>query len=186
MPVSEQAFKTALAALPAGVTVITTASADGERYGATVSAFCSISLRPPLIMVSIDARARTAVAIRERGAFAAHIIGYGSEDLAFRFASHTADKFSGLTVGYNERGVPLLEDCPLRLECSLYAEHPGGDHVLFLGQVEDATVTRTLPHPVAWYERGFRTLHGPFSDEVLASDQHWPFSAWLFTSGHRS
>jgi flavin reductase (DIM6/NTAB) family NADH-FMN oxidoreductase RutF len=179
MAVSAQEFRAALGAIPAGVTVITSADPADVPVGATVSAFCSLSLAPPLVLLSLTSESRTARAIRDREAFAAHIIGVGQESLAFRFASADDHKFSGLQLSRNSLGVPVLEDCPLRIECTLFAEHPGGDHIIVIGEVQNIVFRGDRPEPIAWFERGFRRLDQAVSDEVRASDHYGQFPVWL-------
>jgi flavin reductase (DIM6/NTAB) family NADH-FMN oxidoreductase RutF len=153
-------FRGALAALPAGVTVITSVGADGELAGATVSAFMSLSLEPPLVLVSLSATARTALAIRSAGAFCAHIVGARQTEAAMRFAAGGADKFAGLDHRPSLSGVPVLADFDVSLECSLAAEHAAGDHVLYVGLVERVNTT-SKGEAVVWYDRRFHALQAP-------------------------
>lgn len=151
-------FRDALAALPAGVTVVTSADVDGSFVGATVSAFMSLSLNPPLVLVSLAAGARTALAAQASKCFAAHIVGGRHRDLAMKFASSSAtDKFTDTRHHVNARGVPVLDDFDISLECSLYAEHPGGDHVILIGLVEAVNIVDRGP-PAVWYDHGFHSL----------------------------
>lgn len=151
-------FRDALAALPAGVTVVTSADQNGAFVGATVSAFMSLSLDPPLVLVSLAANARTALAAIATGAFAAHIVGVRHKDLAMQFASPGgADKFAGVRHHVNGRGVPVLDDFDISLECSLYAQHPGGDHLILIGLVESINALEQGP-PAVWYDRNFHSL----------------------------
>jgi len=79
-------FRDALARLPSPVTLVTSASVDGSPAGATVSAFSSLSLDPPLVVLSLDRTSSTLGAIRSRGAFAVHILGDDHRRLAVTFA----------------------------------------------------------------------------------------------------
>jgi len=158
MSVTNLRFREALSALPAGVTIITSQDRDGAPVGATVSAFCSLSLDPPMILASLDANSRTASAIRDCGAFAVHIVRSGDEAMALHFASRVPDKFVGLRSHRNAQGVPVLEDCPLRLDCELSDIHPGGDHIIIVGGIVDIAIADDLSDPVVWHDRGFRRL----------------------------
>jgi flavin reductase (DIM6/NTAB) family NADH-FMN oxidoreductase RutF len=153
-------FRQALAHLPAPVTLVTSAAADDAPIGATVSAFSSLSLDPPLVVVSLDRRSGTLEAIRSRRAFAVHVLGDGHRPLAMRFAERRGDKFHELEFARNDRGVPLLAQYSFRFECVLHDEFPGGDHVLVVGAVEELSEHDVFQDPVVWYGRTFQRLSG--------------------------
>jgi flavin reductase (DIM6/NTAB) family NADH-FMN oxidoreductase RutF len=153
-------FRQALAHLPAPVTLVTCADPDDRPIGATVSAFSSLSLDPPLVVASLDRRSGTLEAIRSRRAFAVHVLGDSHRPLAMRFAERRGDKFDELEFARNERGVPLLEQYSFRFECVLHDEFPGGDHVLVIGAVEELSEHRISQDPVVWYGRTFQRLLG--------------------------
>lgn len=156
--VDATAFRDALASLPTPVTVVTSATLDGAPSGATVSAFNSLSLVPPLVLVSLDLYSVTLGAIRERGAFAVHVLGEPHTSLALHFATKSNGKFSDLPFTLNSRGVPLFSDCALRFECLVSREFDGGDHAILVGAVE--RIDRPDGHhaPVIWFERAFQHL----------------------------
>src|SRR5262245_55219870 len=131
-------FRDALKDFPSGVTIITTADEHGMPIGATVSAFSSLSLDPPLILICLANWTRTAEAIRQRRAFTVQFLDESQGRLARHFAADIEDKFAETPYTLNEAGVPSLDDCRLRLECSLHAEYEGGDHEIFVGRVERA------------------------------------------------
>jgi flavin reductase ActVB len=157
MAVDAATFRDALKDFPAGVTVVTSATGAGAPVGATVSAFASLSLDPPLIVVCLKRESTTVSAIRERRAFAVHILGNGQAPLALRFASDGSPKFDGLEHTANAAGVPLLGDCPVRLECDLNDELPGGDHVILVGLVTNASNTDTF-EPLVYSNHRFLAL----------------------------
>lgn len=157
-PVGPARFREALAALPSGVAVITSVGDGGAWCGATVSAFMSLSLDPPLVLMSLASGARTARAAQASGAFVAHIVGDGQRDIALSFAADGADKFGGLALTPNGRGAPVLHDFDVSLECALHAVHPGGDHLILVGLVE-AVNARGRGAPAVWYDRAFHGLH---------------------------
>jgi flavin reductase (DIM6/NTAB) family NADH-FMN oxidoreductase RutF len=153
-------FRQALAHLPAPVTLVTCADTDDAPLGATVSAFSSLSLEPPLVVVSLDRRSRTLAAIRSRRAFAVHVLGDGHRPIAIRFAEQRSDKFHELEFARNDRGVPLLSQYHFRFECVLHDEFPGGDHAIVIGAVEELSEHDVSQDPVVWYGRTFRRLSG--------------------------
>src|SRR5690349_4773299 len=138
MPVDAAAFRSALSQFPAGVTIVTSADARLNPLGVTVSAFSSLSLDPPLILVCLRRESRTTAAIRRRKAFAVHICTSEQAGLARRFAADVVEKFDGADYRFNAAGVPCLADVGLRLDCTLHAELGGGDHIIVVGHVHAA------------------------------------------------
>ena len=157
MAVDAATFREALKDFPAGVTIVTSADAAGRPVGATVSAFASLSLEPPLIVVCLKRESGTVSAVRERRAFAVHILGHDQAQLALRFASDGSPKFEALDFAANGSGVPLLGDCPVRLECELSDEVPGGDHVILVGLVANASNADAF-EPLVYANRRFLAL----------------------------
>jgi flavin reductase (DIM6/NTAB) family NADH-FMN oxidoreductase RutF len=132
-------FREVLARFPAGVVVVTAMTEHGTPSGLTVSAFCSVSAEPPLVLVCIDKQSQTLPAIRHSGSFAVNILAAGREDLALRFASKRPDKFDAVAWEPTERGAPILPlDTSAHLTCSVVEAVEAGDHWVFIGRVEDA------------------------------------------------
>lgn len=128
-------FKEFMRHLAAGVTVVTAFTAEGKPVGATVSAFTSVSLDPPLVLVCLTSGSRTMQAIRERGTFAIHLLAADQEGLAYRFASDQAEKFQGSALDEGEADVPLIRGCTNWLKCRLESDLDGGDHRIVVGLV---------------------------------------------------
>lgn len=152
---SIDSFKDVLRSYPSGVTIITSADAAGVPSGATVSAFSSLSLNPPLVLVCLTAMSRSVKAIRDCQAFSVHILGEEDAALAIRFASDGEDKFSGLPHDVDSRGVPVLSSCAARLDCGVFSEYPGGDHVIFVGAVTEAVLSPGRSAPLVYANRKF-------------------------------
>jgi flavin reductase (DIM6/NTAB) family NADH-FMN oxidoreductase RutF len=155
--VTETEFREALKNFPGGVTVVTAYDKDGHPTGATVSAFTSLSLTPPLILVCLNSNSRSIAGIRQRRGFVVHFLAEDQVDVARRFASDVPDKFQGLGYKLTPDGVPYLEDCPARLECILLSEYPGGDHVILVGEVKSAYGEDEY-RPLLYARRNFHTL----------------------------
>ena len=115
--------------------MITARNDNGDRVGVTANSFNSVSMTPPLILWSLGRASRSLNAFNTAEHFAVHILRADQRDLSTRFAISGADKFAGLTCDEGAGGVPLLRDCAARFECSTYARHDGGDHVIFIGRV---------------------------------------------------
>ncbi|SIS65329.1 flavin reductase family protein [Alicyclobacillus vulcanalis] len=135
MAIDENAFRRALAKFASGVTVIASA-AEGEMGGITVSAFCSLSLRPPLVLACIDERASILPLLRRSGAFSVNILSKDQAGLSNQFASKMSDKFQGIDYEIGPLGQPLLPGAQAQLVCTLAEEWQGGDHRVIVGQVE--------------------------------------------------
>lgn len=145
MAVSEHEFRHALSRFPSGVTVVTTRNAAGHAYGITVSAFCSVSLVPPMVLVCIEKITASHGAVVEANAFVVNILHESQRPLSERFAEPAADKFSDVPTEESEAGIPMLKDALANLECRLVHAYDGGDHTIFLGHVERVTVGNGVP-----------------------------------------
>jgi len=143
-PIDDQrAFRTALGAYATGVSVVTTSSSDGP-IGITVNSFASVSLDPPLVLWSPAKTSNRFAYFSGARHFAIHVLDAHQQDICNGF---TQDKsaFEGLDCENDENGVPLLNGCLARFECSLEAEHDAGDHVIIIGRVNRASARDSLP-----------------------------------------
>jgi flavin reductase (DIM6/NTAB) family NADH-FMN oxidoreductase RutF len=145
MAIANDEFRAALSRFPSGVTVVTTKDADGKLHGLTVSAFCSVSMNPPLILVCILKTTGSYSSFEESKAFVVNILDESQQQISNHFASHLDDKFAGQNYQLNETGLPILADCLVNLECSLKHSYDGGDHTIFVGEIEKATISDGKP-----------------------------------------
>ncbi|MCH7958985.1 MAG: flavin reductase family protein [Candidatus Hydrogenedentes bacterium] len=122
---------------PTGVTVITTVDAGANPIGLTVSSFTSVSLDPPLILWCMGRDSNMLAEFETCTHFAVNILAADQADVARRFAMPSDNRFEGIACEHGEGGVPLLTGCAARLQCRNTAQHDGGDHVIFLGEVTD-------------------------------------------------
>ena len=136
-PVDPLALRTALGSFLTGVTIVTARNEQGEPYGLTVNSFNSVSLDPPLVLWSLDLGHDRADLFRKAGGFAVNVMGADSacDELIRKFSKSDADRFSGANWHSGVSGQPVLTDAIASLECRLWAEYPGGDHVIFIGEV---------------------------------------------------
>jgi flavin reductase (DIM6/NTAB) family NADH-FMN oxidoreductase RutF len=138
--VEAQAFKDALARWASGVTIVTTVQGDFWK-GTTVSAFTSVSLNPPLVMIGLVNRLFTRSLIAETGVFAVNILGIQHEWLAKVFAGtvpEIEDRFAQATWTTAVTGSPILSDANGWVDCIVTQVIEAGDHTLFLGEVQAA------------------------------------------------
>src|SRR5256714_12234841 len=138
MTIERDFFRQVAGQFATGVTVVTTRN-QGTLAGLTVNAFCSVSLDPPLVLVCVDLTSATLRAIRESEIFAINILTDEQEHLSRCFATSTEERykhFCHASFQTAATGSPILDGALAFLDTRVVAEYPGGDHVIFLGQVE--------------------------------------------------
>ncbi len=137
MPVSQEAFRSALSRWASGVTIVTSRDGDEVR-GMTVSAFSSVSLDPPLVLVCADRSSDTRRVIDRSGVFAVHVLGREQRTLSALFAdkSREAERFRDLPFETATTGAPILAGALVALDCRVVARHEAGDHLIYVGRVE--------------------------------------------------
>ncbi len=156
--INRDEFRAALGRFASGVTIITTVDAAGHKHGITVSAFCSVSLAPPLILVCIERRTGSHHAFEQNEFFAVNILREDQQHLSNRFASHLPDKFDGIEYTVNEHGIPVLKDVLVNLECRRVNAHENGDHTIYIGAIERSTVGDGSP--LVYFHGDYRKLQG--------------------------
>lgn len=157
MAVDRDVFKRTLALWPSGVTIVT--AREGERvHGMTVSAFASVSLDPPLVLVCADKGSETHEVIRRGGAFAVSILGEGQEELSSRFAreGNESRRFDGLACEPGATGCPHIPGALATLDCVVAKAVDAGDHVVYIGRVEAAGGTGG--RPLVYHRSGYHAL----------------------------
>jgi flavin reductase (DIM6/NTAB) family NADH-FMN oxidoreductase RutF len=135
-PFDSKEFRRALGTYATGVTIITTRTAEGECVGLTVNSFSSVSLDPPLVLWSLSSRSPSLQAFADARHFAVNVLAADQVPLSQRFSARIPDKFAGVAWAEGLGGVPLLSGASAHLECANSLRHQGGDHVVFIGQVE--------------------------------------------------
>jgi flavin reductase (NADH) len=143
----KQAFKEAMSRFPSGVTVVLA----GGR-GMTASAFFSLSLEPPLVALGVSERAHLLPALLEAGRFTVSLLGEGQEGVADHFAGRKA-----LEGPLLEGEPPRVRGALATLVCRLEAHHPGGDHRIVVGRVEEVHLGEMGP-PLVYFHRAYRRI----------------------------
>ena len=135
-------FRATMGCFSTGVTVITTTAKD-DIYGITANAFLSVSLDPPLVLISVKRQGRMHQRLLDRGYYGVSILSEQQEMLSRHFSGHPVN---GLEPEYTwAQGVPLLANAVAHIVARLVEAHPAGDHTLFLGHVEYLAHTRRSP-----------------------------------------
>lgn len=157
MPIDDAQFKLAMSHFASGVTVVTTEH-EGTLYGMTVASFASLSLNPPLVLICIEKNVKSHDAIASSGRFGVNILSAQQGEVSGRFASKKIeDRFAGVAHRAGpELGVPLLDGAICALECRVYAQLPGGDHSIFVGEV--TSVQTAEGEPLVYFRSGYRAL----------------------------
>jgi flavin reductase (DIM6/NTAB) family NADH-FMN oxidoreductase RutF len=156
MPIDRDLFRAVLGRFASGVTIVTTVDADGIDHGMTVSAFSSLSLDPPLVLVCIDHKASVWPAFERATHFAINILGSQQEALSRRFSSRDGERFEGVGFTRGTTGVALLDDTLAAVECTVTARLPHGDHSILVGSVDGGSA-RDL-QPLLYFRGGYASL----------------------------
>lgn len=190
MAIEKDFFRQVMGQFATGVTVVTTNN-KGTLAGLTVNAFCSVSLDPPLILVCVDLTSATLSHIRESGVFAVNILTEQQERLSRCFALPSAERYEHFCYAdYHSAatGAPILDGTLAFIDTRVVAEYPGGDHIIFLGQVEalgvadqvafahdtNHTATETVladedEEPLAYYQGKYRHLTRVYRQPSLST-----------------
>jgi flavin reductase (DIM6/NTAB) family NADH-FMN oxidoreductase RutF len=154
----EDGFKEAMAAVPAGVAVVSARAADGFR-GLTATSFTSASLAPPLLLVCLDSLSQTRDAVAGRGEFSLSVLERSQEFLAERFAGRAPlvdPTWAEVPHTLGGHGLPVLLGSVAWFECRLLDLRPAGDHEIALGEV--LACGRGGGEPLVLWDRAFWRL----------------------------
>jgi len=145
------AFREAMARFPSGVTVVAARSGPEVR-AMTASAFCSVSLEPPLLLLALSNEARLLPLLQRAGRFAVSLLAEEQKDLSEHFAGRKSTETAVLTGD-----PPHVPEALAVLACSLWQSYPAGDHTLVLGQVERVELG-ALRSPLVYWHRQYRRI----------------------------
>ena len=172
-PLDSRAFRNACGAFGTGVTVVTTRIAETE-HGMTANAFMSISLEPPLIAVSIGEKARMLGHLRSARRFAVSILRQGAQDIALHFAGRPNDE---LNLRFRDlAGLPVICGSAAAFAATVTQEVPAGDHVVFIGRV-DQMVHEASERPLMFHAGRFGRLY-EFDAPAAISAEFAEHSLW--------
>jgi flavin reductase (DIM6/NTAB) family NADH-FMN oxidoreductase RutF len=132
-------FRQALSQFATGVTVITTRLADGSFRGLTASSFNSVSLEPPLVLWSLGAQANSLPIFSGNSHYVINVLGAGQAHLAERFSRRSDNPFADVDYELSRTGLPILKGVSAWFECHNRSRYPEGDHVIFVGEVEQCS-----------------------------------------------
>jgi flavin reductase (DIM6/NTAB) family NADH-FMN oxidoreductase RutF len=144
-------FRKALSQFATGVTVITTRLENGAFIGLTASSFNSVSLDPPLVLWSLANGASSLPIFTGNSHYVINVLAGNQTALAERFAMRIDNRFEGVEFILSRTGLPVLKGVAAWFECHNRSRYPEGDHVIFVGEVEDCGMA---PQPALVFHRG--------------------------------
>ena len=145
MTIEPQELRRVMGHFATGVTVITTKDKDGAPQGLTANAFMSLSLNPPLVLISVDKGATCYACFEAGNGFTVNLLAEGQEEISKRFATKGIDKFSGLQWHPGINGAAILDGVIGSVECKITQCHDGGDHTIVVGEIRNVSATGERP-----------------------------------------
>jgi 3-hydroxy-9,10-secoandrosta-1,3,5(10)-triene-9,17-dione monooxygenase reductase component len=155
-PIDPALLRRALGTFVTGVTVVTTRTAAGDPVGLTVNSFNTVSLSPPLVLWSLSLHAASFEAFVQSSHFVVNVLGAHQIPLSERFAATGGDKFAGVAWRKALADMPLLEGTAASFTCRNAHRFPGGDHLIFVGEV--VAFERSARAPLVYANGGYAEL----------------------------
>jgi flavin reductase (DIM6/NTAB) family NADH-FMN oxidoreductase RutF len=169
-------MRSAMGQFATGVTVITTMTGERQHAGCTVSAFSSLSLDPPLVLVCIDQGRAMHQQLADAPGYVVNVLRTDQRELAVRFAGRGEDRFAGLRTTPGRHGIPLINGAIAHIQCDLHSVLDGGDHAIFVGRVR---ALATHPgDPLLYAQGAFVDLPPAQWERALADAPH----EWLLNA----
>jgi flavin reductase (DIM6/NTAB) family NADH-FMN oxidoreductase RutF len=154
MPVSSDAFKSAMRRFATGVTIVTTKNVDAI-HGFTVNAFASVTADPPTVLVCVNRTARAHPMISESGSFCVHILALEQQKLAEQFqGGEPHERFRDVVHRSGPSGSPIIDDVLAYVDCKVEEEVSAGTHTIFIGRVLESGEREGAP--LGYYDRTYR------------------------------
>jgi flavin reductase (DIM6/NTAB) family NADH-FMN oxidoreductase RutF len=155
--IDSDTFRSVLGRFASGVSIVTARDDAGVDHGMTVSAFASVSLTPPQILICIDHSASMHDLLREHPRFGISVLSSEQEAYSRRFATDPdTGRFDGIAYGRGDSGVVLIDNALAHLECRVKQHYDAGDHTIFIAEVERAEPMHG--RPLLYYRGGYAQL----------------------------
>lgn len=160
-------FRAALSQLASGVSLVTAhdpeGGADGEDVGMTATSFMSVSLEPPLVLISVREDSRMDELLTRVDTWAVSLLGEAHRPLASRFAmkGRLSDRLLFADTPHRRgewSGSPLIDGALATVECRTEQRVSAGDHTLLIGRVLEARVTNPGGRPLLYFRGSYRNL----------------------------
>lgn len=163
--IDQRALRDAFGCFMTGVTVVTTIDASGKPLGFTANSFTSVSLDPPLLLVSIANTSANLDAFVGGKGFAVNILSESQKDISATFARKIEDRFASVYWKHGPVGSPLIAEVLVWFDCTLERVIPAGDHTLLIGRIAAFEAT---PRPGLGYYRGAYVTPAATAAEIPA------------------
>lgn len=167
-------YRAVLARFVTGITVVTTMDgADGGRqpFGTTVNAFNSVSLEPPLVLITIGQERSIHPVIARTGRFAINILAEDGQALSDCFAGAPSaiprEAFCGAAYHVSGNGQPFLDDALAWIGCDLERTVEAGDHTIYLGRVVELRASDRRAWPLLYFGRQYLRIERAATTELL-------------------
>jgi flavin reductase (DIM6/NTAB) family NADH-FMN oxidoreductase RutF len=153
--VSLESFAETFSQVPQAVTVITTMNGDNSAHGTTVSAFCSLSVDPPLMLVALDRSSELLKLLRKTRRFGVNLLSADQQEVGLTCAKKGADKLKAVSWD-DDDGLPRIKNAAAWIKCDVEKLLPGGDHVIVVGLVTACETSES--EPLIYHRRRFLQL----------------------------
>ena len=151
-------LRAAMRFFASAVTVVTGALDSGELFGLTVSAFTSLSLEPPLVLICIRNESTATSMFSKSKRYCVNILGEDQKTIAEKFSlTGEAGRFDGLSYRFGQSGSPIINDCIAYVDCKIAQEIVAGDHTVFIGEAIDVQADKKKP-PLLYLDRKYVKL----------------------------
>ncbi len=161
-PVDPQALRETMRLWASGVSIVTTA--HGElRSGLTVSAFNSLSLQPPMVLICLHKDSHSIPILDESGVFAVSFLSSEQQMLSDRFAgrvqfAENEDRFTGVSTHVAATGSPIISGAIAWVDCKVAVKHDGNTHWIYIGEVLATGQDSLTTAPLLYFDRAYRTM----------------------------
>jgi 3-hydroxy-9,10-secoandrosta-1,3,5(10)-triene-9,17-dione monooxygenase reductase component len=158
MAVDKNEFRRVMARFAAGVSIVTTRGRDDKPYGLTATAFTSVSLVPPMVLVCIGKESESYPHFGAHGCFAVNFLRHSQKEVSQHFAVSGGDKFAAIKWTTKATGAPILLDALGWVDCRIVHSYEGGDHTIHVGEVEAGDAHDDAP--LIYYAGKYAVLGG--------------------------
>jgi 3-hydroxy-9,10-secoandrosta-1,3,5(10)-triene-9,17-dione monooxygenase reductase component len=157
--IDPRTFRDTLGRFASGVVVVTGIDEDGP-LGFTCQSFYSVSSDPPLISFSVMKTSTTYPRIQRTGSFAVNVLASDQQHISTQFALTGTDKWAGVAWGKTDAGTPVINGSMMWVDCTVWAEHDAGDHLIVIGQVEEMSPAdpQQSDGPLLYFRGRYRRL----------------------------
>ncbi len=149
-------FRRACAQFATGIAVASVLDPGGSPHGMTINSFTSVSLDPPLVLISVDLTSNLLPLFEQSGHYGLSFLGQEQQEISSRFALRGQNRFDGTEWMVGTTGLPLIPGALAHLECRVTQTIQAGDHSLLIAEVISADIQSGKP--LLYFESGYRRL----------------------------